>query len=155
MALSWNEIKNRAINFSKEWESEAREHAESQSFWNEFFNIFGISRKRVASFEEPVKKLGEKIGDNGKCAFITTINPLEYAVYKKWLSVQSYREPMKRDRDLKQSYLVTQLIKDFMFTVDIDVELNNIKNMSIEAIEDYKKIILSKSSSGALMTSPN
>jgi hypothetical protein len=62
MALSWNEIKNRAIQFSKEWESEQREHAESQSFWNEFFNIFGISRKRVASFEEPVKKLGEKRG---------------------------------------------------------------------------------------------
>ncbi len=34
--------------------------AESQSFWNDFFNIFGISRKRVASFEEPVKKLGEQ-----------------------------------------------------------------------------------------------
>lgn len=62
MALSWNEIKNRAINFSKEWETEQREHAESQSFWNDFFDIFGISRKRVASFEEPVKKLGEKRG---------------------------------------------------------------------------------------------
>ena len=62
MALSWNEIKSRAINFSKEWETEEREHAESQSFWNDFFNIFGISRKRVASFEEPVKKLGDKRG---------------------------------------------------------------------------------------------
>ena len=62
MALSWNEIKTRAINFSKEWEREQKEHAESQSFWNDFFNIFGISRKRVASFEEPVKKLGEKRG---------------------------------------------------------------------------------------------
>nr|MBL0708086.1 class I SAM-dependent DNA methyltransferase [Sulfurimonas sp.] len=62
MALSWNEIKNRAISFSKEWEDEQREHAESQSFWNDFFNIFGISRKRVASFEEPVKKLGDKRG---------------------------------------------------------------------------------------------
>ena len=62
MALSWNEIKNRAINFSKEWETEEREHAESQSFWNDFFNIFGISRKRVASFEEPVNKLGDKRG---------------------------------------------------------------------------------------------
>jgi hypothetical protein len=62
MALSWNEIKSRAIGFSKEWESEEREHAESQSFWNDFFNIFGISRKRVASFEEPVKKLGDKRG---------------------------------------------------------------------------------------------
>ena len=62
MALSWNEIKNRAISFSKEWEEEEREHAESQSFWNDFFSIFGISRKRVASFEEPVKKLGDKRG---------------------------------------------------------------------------------------------
>ena len=62
MALSWNEIKTRAISFSKEWETEKREHAESQSFWNDFFNIFGISRKRVASFEEPVKKLGDKRG---------------------------------------------------------------------------------------------
>jgi len=62
MALSWNEIKNRAISFSKEWENEKREYAESQSFWNDFFNIFGISRRRVASFEEPVKKLGDKRG---------------------------------------------------------------------------------------------
>ncbi len=62
MALSWNEIKSRSINFSKDWEDESREHAESQSFWNDFFNIFGISRKRVASFEEPVKKLGDKRG---------------------------------------------------------------------------------------------
>lgn len=62
MALSWNEVKTRAIAFSKEWEDESKEHAESQSFWNDFFNIFGISRRRVASFEEPVKKLGEKRG---------------------------------------------------------------------------------------------
>lgn len=62
MALSWNEIKTRAISFSKEWEAEKREHAESQSFWNDFFNVFGISRKRVASFEEPVKKLGDQRG---------------------------------------------------------------------------------------------
>ncbi len=62
MALSWNEIKSRAVAFSKEWEEEQREHAEAQSFWNDFFHIFGISRKRVASFEEPVKKLGDKRG---------------------------------------------------------------------------------------------
>ena len=35
MALSWSEIKDRAIDFSKEWETEKREHAESQSFWIE------------------------------------------------------------------------------------------------------------------------
>ncbi|MCF6356185.1 MAG: hypothetical protein L3J54_00140 [Draconibacterium sp.] len=62
MALSWNEIKNRALNFSKEWENESRERAEKDTFWNDFFNIFGISRRRVATFEEPVKKLNNKQG---------------------------------------------------------------------------------------------
>lgn len=62
MPLSWNEIKTRALAFSKEWQKESSEDAEAKSFWDSFFNVFGISRKRVASFEEPVKKLGEKSG---------------------------------------------------------------------------------------------
>jgi len=62
MALSWNEIKDRALKFSNEWASETRERAEKDSFWNDFFEVFGISRRRVATFEEPVKKLGDKQG---------------------------------------------------------------------------------------------
>lgn len=62
MALSWNEIKDRALRFSNEWMDETRERAEKDSFWNDFFLVFGISRRRVASFEEPVKKLGNKQG---------------------------------------------------------------------------------------------
>lgn len=54
MALSWNEIKSRAILFSKEWESETSEVAEAKSFWDNFFNVFGISRRRVATFETRV-----------------------------------------------------------------------------------------------------
>jgi hypothetical protein len=57
MPLSWNEIKSRAISFAKEWKDETRERAEAQTFWNDFFNVFGISRRLVASFDEPVKKL--------------------------------------------------------------------------------------------------
>ena len=62
MPLSWNEIKTRSLAFSKEWQEESSEKAEAKSFWDEFFNVFGISRRRVASFEEPVKKLGDKQG---------------------------------------------------------------------------------------------
>lgn len=58
MPLSWNEIKDRALAFSREWAGESREHAEDRSFWDGFFNVFGITRRRVASFQEPVKKLG-------------------------------------------------------------------------------------------------
>jgi len=62
MALAWNEIRSRALEFSKRWENETSEDAEAKPFWIEFLNIFGIDRKRVASFEEPVKKLGDKQG---------------------------------------------------------------------------------------------
>lgn len=62
MALSWNEIKDRALKFAKEWEGETRERAEKDTFWNDFFNIFGISRRRLATFEEPVKKLNNSQG---------------------------------------------------------------------------------------------
>jgi hypothetical protein len=62
MPLSWNEIKSRSLAFSKQWEHECSEDAEAKSFWDGFFGVFGISRKRVASFEEPVKKLGNKQG---------------------------------------------------------------------------------------------
>lgn len=62
MPLSWNEIKTRATAFSKEWQSESREDAEAKSFWDAFFNVFGITRRRIASFEEPVKKSDDKGG---------------------------------------------------------------------------------------------
>ncbi len=60
--LSWNEIRVRAQIFADEWKDAKYERGETQTFYNEFFEIFGISRKRVASYEEPVKKLGDKQG---------------------------------------------------------------------------------------------
>jgi len=47
MPLSWNEIKTRSLAFSKEWQQESAEDAEAKSFWDNFFNVFGISRKAV------------------------------------------------------------------------------------------------------------
>ena len=51
MPLSWNEIKDRALSFSREWKGEDSERAEAQSFWNGFFNVFGIDRRRVGVFD--------------------------------------------------------------------------------------------------------
>ena len=62
MPLSWNEIKTRATSFSKEWENEVSEDAEAKSFWDDFFNVFGIGRRRVATFEQQVKKIDNKTG---------------------------------------------------------------------------------------------
>ena len=39
MPLSWNEIKSRAVSFTKEWKDERSEDAEAKSFWDDFFLI--------------------------------------------------------------------------------------------------------------------
>lgn len=62
MPLSWNEIKSRAITFSNEWKNEAKEQAEAKSFWDAFFYVFGISRRRIATFERGVQKINQKQG---------------------------------------------------------------------------------------------
>jgi len=62
MVLNWNEIKDRALNFSKEWAGTSNEEADAKPFLVEFFNVFGISSKRVATFEHRVKKPDEKDG---------------------------------------------------------------------------------------------
>lgn len=62
MPLSWNEIKDRALRFSRDWAQESSEDAEAKSFWDGFFHIFGISRRRVATFERKVKKLDGRDG---------------------------------------------------------------------------------------------
>ncbi len=56
MPISWNEIRNRAYAFVNEWKDESDERAEAKSFWDNFFNVFGVSRRRVASFEKKVHK---------------------------------------------------------------------------------------------------
>ena len=56
MPLSLNEIRSRAYEFAKEWADETSEDAEAKSFWDGFFNVFGMRRRRLATFEVPVKK---------------------------------------------------------------------------------------------------
>lgn len=62
MRLSWNEIRARAATFAKEWANDGYEKGQTQLFYRDFFEVFGVPVKRVASFEEPVKNLGDKRG---------------------------------------------------------------------------------------------
>lgn len=62
MALSWNEIKERAAKFAKEWEGTTNEEADAKPFLDAFFEVFGISRKKVGTFEHRVKKLSDADG---------------------------------------------------------------------------------------------
>ena len=62
MRLSWNEIRTRAAQFAHEWRDAAYEKGETQSFYNDFFGIFGVRRRSVARYEEHVRKLDNQSG---------------------------------------------------------------------------------------------
>ncbi len=62
MPLSWNEIKYRASAFNTKWKDTTREEADAKPFLVDFLDIFGISQKRVATFEHRVKKLDQASG---------------------------------------------------------------------------------------------
>ena len=99
MPLSWNEIRNRAYAFVKEWEGETREHAEAKSFLDDFFSVFGVSRRRVATFEQHVKKL------DGKDGFVDLL-------WKGTLLIEQKSKGKDLDRAHKQATDYFQGLKD-------------------------------------------
>ena len=85
--LSLNEIRARALAFSKEWADEWSEDAEAKSFWDDFFNVFGVSRRRVANFEKSVER------NDGRTGFIDLL----------WKGVLLI-EHKSRGKDLDRAY---------------------------------------------------
>jgi hypothetical protein len=60
--LGWDEIKRRAKAFSDDWADAYYEKGETQPFYEKFFEIFGVKRKQVATYEQRVKLLNGKHG---------------------------------------------------------------------------------------------
>ena len=46
--LSWNEVRDRAIRFSRDHAGDRSESAQKQTFWNEFFEVFDLRRASLA-----------------------------------------------------------------------------------------------------------
>ncbi|GGD54043.1 class I SAM-dependent DNA methyltransferase [Aurantiacibacter arachoides] len=62
MRLGWDEIARRARAFSEEWKDAHYEKGETQSFYNDFFEVFGIRRRTVADYERRVTLLDNRQG---------------------------------------------------------------------------------------------
>ena len=62
MRLSWNEIRIRAAQFAQDWKDAGYEKGETQSFYNDFFDIFDVKRRTVARYEEHVRRLDNSRG---------------------------------------------------------------------------------------------
>ncbi|MCK4628167.1 MAG: class I SAM-dependent DNA methyltransferase, partial [Sedimentisphaerales bacterium] len=120
MAISWNEIKHRAMEFSREWADESREQAEAKSFWDGFFHVFGISRRRVAGFEEPVKKLNDNYGFIDlfwKGVLLVEHKSKGRSLDKAYSQALGYFEGLK-DRELPKYVLVSDFGRFRLYNLD-------------------------------------
>ncbi len=61
MRLDWNDIRAKAAVFARDWTDAHYERGETHSFYNAFFDVFGVPRRQVASFEKRVQ-LGPAAG---------------------------------------------------------------------------------------------
>jgi hypothetical protein len=84
------------------------------------------------------------IGLDGKSANISTIHPLEYAIYKNWLGQREDRDFLKHTRDIAQSKLVSHIVMEYMPHIDVLKEVSNMKHISKEVLEDYRDNIYAK-----------
>jgi hypothetical protein len=50
MVLNWNEIKSRALLFSKTWADASNEDSQAKPFWLDFFEIFGITNSSLLAY---------------------------------------------------------------------------------------------------------
>jgi N-6 DNA Methylase len=123
MPLSWNEIKSRAIAFSQEWEDETSEDAEAKSFWDGWFRVFGISRRRVATFEQSVKKADNKQGFIDllwKGTILVEHKSRGKSLDKAMQQAKDYFPGLK-EHELPKYILVSDFQKFRLYDLDIDV----------------------------------
>ena len=85
--LSWNEVRARAAAFAGKWKDASYEKGETQSFYDSFFEVFGVRRRTVARYEEHVEKLDNRHG------FIDLFWPGKLLVEQK-----------RAGRDLRKAY---------------------------------------------------
>lgn len=121
--LSWDEIRNRALKFQNEWKDETSENAEAKTFWNEFFEVFGVSRRRVATFEERVKIDGQtKFVDLlWKGTLLIEHKSLGKNLDKAYNQAKNYFSGIK-DRDLPQYVLVSDFENFRLYDLDHDAQ---------------------------------
>lgn len=122
--ISLNEIRNRAVTFSHEWEREVSEDAEAKSFWDGFFDVFGVSRRRVASFEHQVKK---RDGSQGyidvfwKGVMLAEHKSRGKNLDKAYAQAKDYFPGLKED-ELPRYIIVSDFQKIRLFDLDKDTE---------------------------------
>jgi hypothetical protein len=123
--LSQRDIRDNAQHFAHDWAEASRENADKQTFWNEFFDIFGMKRRRVAAFEEPVKKLGDRRGSIDlfwKGTLIVEHKSRGESLDKAYSQAVDYFQGLKDD-ELPKYVLVSDFARFRLYDLDEKLQL--------------------------------
>lgn len=135
MPLSWNEIRARAARFADEWADAHYEKGQTQTFYNEFFEVFGRRRRDVAIYEEKVKKLNNKQG------FIDLFWPGQLLIEQK-----SAGRSLEAARNQATDYFLSLkeqekpryiLLSDFQTFEIIDLETREEHHFALKDLPDH------------------
>lgn len=130
------QIRTRTVAFVDRWEGEKRERAEKDTFWNEFFAIFGVDRRRRGVFEYLAQR-----HSTGRHGFMDFFAPGEMAVEHK-----SAGEDLDEAMEQLVDYLIkmkpldlphTLVVCDFTTFFVRDVETGVETRFSLQELPDH------------------
>ncbi|MCB1194333.1 MAG: class I SAM-dependent DNA methyltransferase [Leptospiraceae bacterium] len=137
MPLSWNEIKERAVKFSQDWKYVESENAEAKPFLEAFFDIFGITRRKVATFEHKVKKLNEHEGYIDlfwKGTMLVEMKSKGKDLEKAFQQAKNYTQNLKQEEIPKyilvsdfETFKLFDLLEDKSYEFKLSELVNNIQ----------------------------
>lgn len=120
MALSWNQIMDNAVRFSKKYENVVREIADAQSFQHEFMKVFGAEDARaVGIFEYTVNM------DDGQRGSIDYLCPGKIAIEMK-----------SAGKSLKKAY---EQLKDYVIHLKTEDMPNVLMVCDFQNIQLYNR----------------
>ena len=138
MALSYNEVKQRAIKFSNEWKDETRERAEGKTFLDQFFDVFGINRRRISMFEVKVRTYDDADGYIDllwKGMLLVEFKSRGFSLDKAYEQAKNYTTGLQQ-KDLPRYILVSDFARFRLY----DLEENSIDEFKLKDL--YKNIKL-------------
>ena len=127
MPLSWTEIRDRATAFQKRWKDDTSEQAESQTFWTEFLNIYGVDRKRVGVYEKHVVLKRAKSVKNGRIdlfwpgKLLVEMKSAGQDLDKAYEQAADYFDALP-DRDLPRYLLVSDFKRFRLFDLEEKID---------------------------------
>lgn len=135
MRLSWNEIRVRAKAFSEKWEDAGNENSDTQTFYNQFFEVFGLRRESVGVYEERVKNI------KGNTGFIDLFWPGTLIVEQK----SAGRDLLKAEQQAFDYILQIKerdrpryvLVSDFKVFQLRDLATRETLEFSLDALHDH------------------